>query len=187
MLLSLALVVGLLYIAGGFKKRTDLLEPIEPGALIVTGPYELTFTEATAQPENDTDGQVEGWEVIAIGRARNTGDETMAPSVFGNDSVFVVKDPAGALTAEAYCADSAAALVVSASSTASTWRRVCRRSTTASPSSCRRSTSRAAAITLGVAELVYEDPYLTTDEKTWDNGLFGFRVDLPAAHAARRS
>ena len=33
---------------------------------------------------------------------------------------------------------------------------------------------------------MYEDPYLTTDEKTWDNGLFGFRVDLPAADAARR-
>ena len=26
---------------------------------------------------------------------------------------------------------------------------------------------------------MFEDPYLTTDEKTWDNGLFGFRIDLP--------
>ena len=65
-----------------------------PAHLIVTGPYELRFTEATAQPETDADGKLEGWEVVAIGQARNTGDETMAPSVFGNDSVFAVKDPA---------------------------------------------------------------------------------------------
>jgi hypothetical protein len=35
-----------------------------------------------------------------VGQARNTGDETMAPSVLGSDSVFAVKDPASELTAE---------------------------------------------------------------------------------------
>ena len=178
-LLSLALVVGLLYIAGGFEKRTDLLEPVEPGALIVTGPYELTFTEATAQPETDTDGRVEGWEVIAIGRARNTGDETMAPSVFGNDGVFVVKDPAGELTAEANSADFGSGpggfSVFDRQHLAPGLPPIDYRVTFKLPPEYQPG----AAITLGVAELVYEDPYLTTDEKTWDNGLFGFRVDLP--------
>ena len=78
-LLSLGLVVGLLYLAGGFEKRTDLLEQVPPGALIVSGSYEFRFTEATAQPETDTDGKPEGWEVVVVGQDRTPGDETMAP------------------------------------------------------------------------------------------------------------
>jgi hypothetical protein len=54
MLLSLLLLVGLTYLAGGFEKRTDLLEQVQPGDLIVTGPYELRFTEATAKPDKDS-------------------------------------------------------------------------------------------------------------------------------------
>ena len=178
-LLSLALVVGLLYVAGGFKKRTDLLEPVEPGALIVTGPYELRFTEATAQPETDVDGKVEGWKVVAIGQARNTGDESMAPSLLGNDSVFAVKDPASALTAEAYSADIGSSpggfSVYDRQHLAPGLPLIEYRVTFKLPPEYQPGST----VSLAVAELVYEDPYLTTDEKTWDNGLFGFRVDLP--------
>lgn len=34
-------------------------------------------------------------------------------------------------------------------------------------------------IRLGVADLVYEAKYLTTDEKAWNNDLRGSRIDLP--------
>ena len=54
---SLVLVIGLLY-SGGFEKRTDLLGRSQPGTLIITGPYEFRFTEATAQPKTDTDGKI---------------------------------------------------------------------------------------------------------------------------------
>ncbi len=177
-LLSLALVVGLLYLAGGFQKRTDLLERVEPGALIVTGPYEFRFTEATAQPETNTDGKVEGWEVVAIGQARNTGDESMAPSLLGNNSVFAVKDPASALTGEAYTADLGSSPggfgVFDRQHLAPGLPPIDYRVTFKLPPEYQPGTT----VTLGVAELVYESPYLTTDEKTWDNSLFGFRVDL---------
>jgi hypothetical protein len=177
-LLSLALVIGLLYLTGGFGKRTDLLEPVAPGTLIVTGPYELRFTEATAQPVTNTDGQVQGWKVVAIGEARNTGDETMAPSVFGNDSIFAVRDPASTLTAAADLAD------VGPATGYSIFDR--RHLAPGLPPIEYRVTFRlppeyrpGGIIRLGVAELEYESPYLTTDEMTWDNGLFGHQLELP--------
>jgi hypothetical protein len=176
--LSLLLVVGLLYLAGGFEKRTDLLEPVPPGELIVTGPYELRFTEATAQPDTNTDGKVEGWKVVAIGEARNTGDETMAPSVFGSDSVFAIKDPASPLTAAADLADfgpSTGYSVFARQHLAPGLPPIAYRVTFKLPPEYRPG----GTIQLAVAELRYESPYLTSDEKKWDNGLFGFRLDLP--------
>ena len=76
--LALVLVIAVLWSAGGFGQRTDLLRPVEPGAVFSTGPFELTFTEATAQQKLETDGVMK-WEIVVIGRARNTGDVTMAP------------------------------------------------------------------------------------------------------------
>jgi len=177
-LLSLLLVVGLLYLAGGFQNRTDLLEPVAPGALIVTGPYELRFTEATVQPTNDTDGKLQGWEVVVVGQARNTGDETMAPSVLGSDSVFAIKDPGSELTAEPTIDDFGPAVGYTPFDRrhlAPGLPPIDYRVTFELPPEYQPGT----LIHLAVAELVYEDPYLTTDDKTWDNGLFGFRVDLP--------
>ena len=177
-LLSLALVVGLLYLTGGFDRRTDLLAPVAPGALIVTGPYELRFTEATAQPITNADGQVEGWKVVAIGQARNTGEETMAPSVFGSEGIFAVRDPGSPLTATADLAD------VGPSTSSTTFDR--RHLAPGLPPIEYRVSFRlppqyrpGGFIRLAVAELEYESPYLTTDEKTWDNGLFGYQLELP--------
>ena len=177
-LLSLLLLIGLIYLAGGFEKRTDLLEPVQPGDLIVTGPYELRFTEATAKPDKEADGKLRGWDVVVIGQARNTGDETMAPSVFGSDSVFAVKDAASALTAEASTADFGSSVgytVFDRRHLAPGLPPTDYRVTFELPPEYRPGT----VIHLAVAKLVYEDPYLTTDEETWDNGLFGYRLDLP--------
>ena len=177
-LLSLALVIGLLYLTGGFRKRTDLLEPVAPGDLIVTGPYELRFTEATAQPDTDLDGKLEGWKVVAIGQARNTGDDTMAPSVFGSDGIFAVKDPASELTAAADLADfgpDTGYSVYDRQHLAPGLPPIDYRVTFKLPPEYQPGDR----IQLGVAELLYEAPYLTSDEKTWDNGLFGYRLDLP--------
>ena len=176
-LLSLLLLIGLLYLAGGFRDRTDLLEPVAPGALILTGPYELRFTAATAKPTNDTDGKREGWEVVVIGQARNTGEETMAPSVLGSDSVFAIKDPGSALTAEPTTAELGTSMgyaVVDRRHLAPGLPPIDYRVTFELPPHYQPG----AFVHLAVAELVFEDPYLTTDEKTWDNGLFGYRVDL---------
>lgn len=178
-LLSLALVVGLVYLAGGFRQRTDLLEPVAPGTLIVNGPYEFRFTEATAQPELDADGRATGWEVVVVGQARNTGDEAMAPSLLGSDSVFAVKDPNSELTAEAYSAqlgrDLGGLRILDQRQLAPGLPPIAYRVTFKLPPEYQPDRT----ITLAIAELVYEDPFLTTDEKTWDNGLFGYWLDLP--------
>lgn len=178
-LLSLALIVGLTYLAGGFEQRTDLLKPVEPGALIVTGPYELTFTEATAQQQQDADGKVTGWEVVVTGRARTTADETMAPEIYGDDSVFALRDPGSDLVAEPDAVD----IGDDPDSYGSYSRRhlapglppIGYRLTFDLPLEYRPGPT----VRLGVFELVFEDTYLVSDEKRWDNSPYGFRIDLP--------
>lgn len=76
---ALVVLTGVLWLAGGFERRTDLQTVIAPGTTITTGPYELTFTSATVQR---TQGyrQEEVWEVVIAGSGRVTGDEALAPS-----------------------------------------------------------------------------------------------------------
>ena len=175
-LLGLALVIGLLHVTGGFGRRTDLFTPVAAGTLITTGPFELAFTEATAQPRTNYD-ETPGWEVVVIGRARTTGDETDAPSTFGDDGLFVLYDPATTRTELPY----GTAIGPPTDS-------VQDRGNLAPglPTTDYRVTFRlpgdyvpGPTIDLGVAELVFESKYLTTDEKAWDNGLHGYRVQLP--------
>jgi hypothetical protein len=177
-LLSLVLVVGLLYLAGGFEKRTDLLEPVAPGTLIVSGPFELRFTEATAQPQPEADGKIREWKIIAIGTARNTGEETMAPTIYGSNAMFVLEDPATDRIAEptrATIGDSAGRLSNNRSDLGPGLPETSYRLEFSMPPEY----TPGGTVSLGIAELVFEDPYLVTNEKTWDNGLFGWRIELP--------
>ena len=178
LVLALVLVIAVLWGAGGFGRRTDLLRPVEPGAMISTGPFELTFTEATAEQVIDSKGTVTRWRIVVIGQARTTGDETLAPKYFGNDSMFAIRDP-GTDTA----ADPKSATVgepdelgLSArSSLAPGLPPMEYRLTFELPPAYQPGP----AIRLGVMDLVYEARYLTSDEEGWFNGTYGSRVDLP--------
>ena len=88
--LVLVALVGLTWVLGGFAKRTDLLRTSPPGTVVATGPYELQFSEATAQPQERYDGQAI-WEITMIGSGRTTGEVSIAPQVSGN-GMFVSKD-----------------------------------------------------------------------------------------------
>lgn len=86
-LAALALLVGLVWAAGGFDYRTDLATRIAPGQTFTNGPYELTFTSATVQKTKNFDDQ-QVWTVVVNGTGRTTGDESIDP----DDDLFVVKD-----------------------------------------------------------------------------------------------
>ena len=88
-LLVLALVLALIWALGGFGARTDQRIPAEPGQLIVTGPYEFSFTRATAQRINRFGSEVVV-EVRAIGTGRTTGDEAISPSTL--NPMFIARD-----------------------------------------------------------------------------------------------
>ena len=90
---ALVAVVALMWVLGGFERRTDLIRPAAVGSLVSTGPYELRFSGATAQQRTTYDDQVV-WRVTAIGEGRTTGDVTIAPDHLGDDAMFVTKDPA---------------------------------------------------------------------------------------------
>jgi hypothetical protein len=176
--LALVLVIAVLWGAGGFGQRTDLLRPVEPGAVFSTGPFELTFTEATAQQKLETDGVMK-WEIVVIGRARNTGDVTMAPPHVGPDRIFAIKDPDSDLRAEASNADIGddpdslgihSRLHLTPNLPPTGYRLIF-----PLPAEFRPGPT----IRLAVADLVYEAKYLTNDEKAWNNDLHGSRIDLP--------
>ena len=102
----------------------------------------------------------------------------MAPSVFGSDGIFAVKDPASELTAAADLADfgpDTGYSVYDRQHLAPGLPPIDYRVTFKLPPEYQPGDR----IQLGVAELLYEAPYLTSEEKTWDNGLFGYRLDLP--------
>lgn len=173
--LALLLVVAVVWGAGGFDRRTDLLRPVEPGALISTGPFEFTFTEATAQANS---GVVPTWEIVVIGQARTTGDETIAPKYSGNDSMFAIRDLATNTTADPKSVGIGGQNELGISSR--------RFLAPGLPPTAYRLTFDVPAtyqpgptIRLGVMDLVYEARYLTSDEEGWFNGTYGSRLDLP--------
>lgn len=93
LLVALALVAALVWGLGGFRRRTDVLEDTAPGTLVTAGPYELRFSEVTAQQRTDFRGGVT-WRVTVTGEGRTTGDVTIAPTYFGDHGMFVAKDEA---------------------------------------------------------------------------------------------
>jgi hypothetical protein len=75
---------GRVWAAGGFGYRRDLFTAVEPGALVRSGPFELTLTEATVQHKTSSDD----YEVTVLGTARTTGDESISPAVGSGGFVF---------------------------------------------------------------------------------------------------
>ena len=177
-LLALVLSIAVVWGAGGFGRRTDLLRPVEPGALITTGPFEFSFTEATAQQQLDADGAATKWKIVVTGQARTTGDETIAPNYFGDFGMFVIRDPASTTTA---VPDSAAIGDVEGSGYTLRTDLV-----PGLPPTGYRLTftlpvgyQPGPTIRFGVFDLVYVDRYLLIDEKAWRNGTYASRLDLP--------
>lgn len=80
---TVVLVVGVVALLGGFERRTDLLTPVAPGSLIVSGPYEVTLTRATVQHRVSS----KEWAVVASGTARTTGTTSIEPQA--GESGFV--------------------------------------------------------------------------------------------------
>lgn len=177
--LALVLIIAAVWGAGGFGQRTDLLRPVEPGASISSGPFELVFTEATAQQQRDANGGDTKWEVVAIGRARNTGDVTMAPFWTGPENLFAIKDPTSNLTAEPSSVDIGGDPdrigIYSRSHLTPGLPAMGYRVAFTLPAEFRPGPT----IRLGVADLAYETKYLTNDEKDWNAKMYGCRVDLP--------
>lgn len=96
--LAVVLAVVVIWAAGGFATRTDLRIPTAAGHVITTGPYEFTFSTATAQRKTRNSGKTEV-EVTVVGTGRTTAEKAAAPSY--TNSMFVAKDDAGGEIQEA--------------------------------------------------------------------------------------
>jgi hypothetical protein len=79
LVVALAVLVGLTWVAGGFDQRTDLRTVVPAGTTIATGPYEFAFTATTVQKKRNYDDTLV-YEVIVSGTGRTTGDEAIAPA-----------------------------------------------------------------------------------------------------------
>lgn len=90
LVVALAVLVGLTWVAGGFDRRTDLRTIVGPGTEISTGPYVFAFTAATVQKKNTFDDQVV-WEVVVDGTGRTTGDAAITPSTL--NWFFSLREP----------------------------------------------------------------------------------------------
>lgn len=77
---AIVLIIGLVWVAGGFQPRTDTRTEVRPGTTISTGPYELTFDRATVQKTKHFSENQLVWEVVVHGSGRTTGDEAISPS-----------------------------------------------------------------------------------------------------------
>jgi hypothetical protein len=177
-MLALLLLLAVVWGAGGFNQRTDLLRPIEPGMLISTGRFEFTFTEATAQQQRDLDGNITTWEIVVIGQARTTGDETIAPTYFGDGGMFALRDlTSGTIVS----AKSAMIGEVNARGFSPRQHLV----PGLPPTGYRLifelpvSYQPGPTIRFGLIDQVYETRYLVTEEEGWGNGTYGYRLDLP--------
>ncbi len=97
LVVALAVLVGLTWVAGGFDQRTDLRTVVPPGTEISTGPYAFTFTAASVQKKKTFDDSVV-WEVVVQGTGRTTGDQAIAPSTL--DWFASLREPASGSVVE---------------------------------------------------------------------------------------
>lgn len=171
--LALALLVVGIWGFGGFKQRTDLFTTTSPGTLFTTGPYELRFTEATAQHKKDYGGDTPYWEVVMIGEGRTTGNESASPDYSAN-GIFVSKD------------DVTQQVVLPESVTLGQSRAPRQRFTPGLPLipysvefSYDDRYRPGPTIRFVVVDLVYGKHALTSDEETWHRGTYSHQFYLP--------
>lgn len=96
-LLLIAALLLSVWRLGGFEKKQRSYQVVSAGTLLSAGPYELSFTKATAQHLLKTDYRKESWEIKVLGTGRTTGNETIAPDISGSDTeMFLARNPASA-------------------------------------------------------------------------------------------
>ena len=96
-LLLIAALLVTVWRLGGFEKKQRSYQVVSAGTLISPGPYELSFTKATAQHLLKNDYRKGSWEVKVIGTGRTTGNETIAPDILSIDStMFLARNPQSA-------------------------------------------------------------------------------------------
>ena len=88
---ALGVVVGVVALLGGVAERVGALTPVAPGALIRSGPFELTLTRATVQRKTSA----ATWEVRVAGTIASTGDTSLVPTT--DESGFLFAKVSGTL------------------------------------------------------------------------------------------
>jgi hypothetical protein len=172
--LALAVVIGGVYALGGFKVRTDVRTIVAPGTKIVSGPYEFTFTEATAQKVKEYDDSIK-WEVIVRGTGRTTGDVSISPST-GVSNMFIARDPNTVETADPETATIGRGGFDGPSKFTPGLPAVPYQVEFAFSEFYKPSDK----IRFAVFELEYSNQHiLDTDEKSWNNTIDAFIYDLP--------
>lgn len=173
---GLALLVGGVWGFGGLQKRTDIQRPIAPGQRFVTGPYEFSFTGATAQQTRDAGSRTTVWTVTVLGEGRTTGKESVAPEyVTTPDGMFALKDPGSGR-------------IVYPTSTRVGSGEGFRRSTFtpglplvpyALTFTLDKGYQPGTELLFGAVDLVYGRHFLTNEQKVWHNGTYLDVVRLP--------
>lgn len=174
-LLSLALIVATIWQLGGFERRTDTRLDRAPGTLLATGPFELTFTEATAQRTTRYD-ETTYWEVTAIGTGRTTGNTTLAPKYTGSYGMFASRDDVSG-EVQVPTATHFGDLELGGRNAFTPGLAPVRFTVTFEYSASYRP---APTVRLGVYQLEFRDTSLLRDgEKTWANGDSFYQLQLP--------
>jgi hypothetical protein len=174
MLVALALLVATVWAFGGFKKRTDILRPVPPGQPFTSGPYEFSFSGATVQQINKSDGTMT-WKVKVLGQGRTTGKEAMSPAWVNSErGIFVLKDPG---TGQVVVPDNDQLGIDSYSRSKFTPGLPPIAYTVSFILDGRYHPGR--YLQFAALDLVYGSHYLTTEEKAWHNGTHGTTILLP--------
>jgi hypothetical protein len=146
-----------------------------PGTIISSGPYELSFTEVTVQPDLNDRGAIERWEIIVVGSGRTTGDQTLSPPYYGNDSMFAAKDLAsGEVQVPTYAdfgsGENSDKIAFTPGLPPVRYALRFEFAATYQPQP---------TLQLLVSELEYSTRDIASDAKTWVIGTYGFRYELP--------
>ncbi len=92
MVVVLVALLATVWRLGGFREQQRPFQIVAPGTPINAGPFELTFTEATARHKLRNDYRAPSWEITVIGAGRTTGEETISPEIGGTGSMLLARD-----------------------------------------------------------------------------------------------